>query len=585
MEKFGIPHQIIFPTNYGVDFYSDCLYTSRKLFRSKPERVKKFREASIKGWEYALENPEEIAHLIISKYNSAKTIDHLVYEAKVIKTLINPDFIEVGHINSWRWQKIAEYLYQHGITDKIPGIENFLYNSNASNSALWLKIIISTVAIALILGALIILIHFRLSLTIEKRTKRLNNLVKQLEEQNTESKRINVDLIRNQEIAKESEEKRFQFITKLINELRVPIISLIDLTEQLCKPNISGEKKQAVSSRIVYHSKLINEFVNDITAISEIDSESKSSAYKRINIKSFLEGTLNDVRKNFSSSNTYSISLNLSYLLQNDEQEIFVDLDKMQRVIAKLVSNAIKFTESGFIEIGCEQDSPVSIVFWIKDSGVGVEPDLANRINTFFSGSTKNNNSDIVGLGLWVCKNLVRQMRGSIWIDTNFNLENEEKKGCKFIFKIPAIYVDKINFDHPQSQLSINHSLASLNRIKDKNILVFDKHFTNYNLIKILLKGTGCNLYYAENVLDTSSILRGFKEIDMVILNAVNLSAETQYAAEQIKKIKSSLPILAHVTYEVSDKKPFSALGFIDVIQINANPDKLLYLIAKHLLD
>ncbi len=110
LKKKGIPYVIINPLSYGIDFYGDCLYTSEREVKEHPERTAKFLEASLRGWEYAMANTEEIIALILSKYDVEKrgvTRDRLRFEAEAMHRLILPELVEIGHMNPRRWERMA----------------------------------------------------------------------------------------------------------------------------------------------------------------------------------------------------------------------------------------------------------------------------------------------------------------------------------------------------------------------------------------------------------------------------------------------------------------------------------------------
>ena len=81
LKEAGVPVIVINPATYGTDFYSDILFTSADLVRNHPDRVKRFRAASLRGWIYAMQNQEEIVDLILNKYKSGKTREHLQFES------------------------------------------------------------------------------------------------------------------------------------------------------------------------------------------------------------------------------------------------------------------------------------------------------------------------------------------------------------------------------------------------------------------------------------------------------------------------------------------------------------------------
>ena len=109
LEQLGIPYTLIKPQTYGMDFYGDVLFTRRELATGRPEVVEAFRAASMRGWRYALDHPDEIVDLILERYNTQlKTPERIAYEARALHDLINPEVIEIGHNNPGRWQHIAQ---------------------------------------------------------------------------------------------------------------------------------------------------------------------------------------------------------------------------------------------------------------------------------------------------------------------------------------------------------------------------------------------------------------------------------------------------------------------------------------------
>ncbi len=129
------PYSVIKPASYGIDFYGDCLFTSEKESDDNPDRVEAFKAASIKGWHYALHHPDELIHIIRTKYNSGKSVEHLRYEAKAIKKLILPDLVEIGHMNKGRWASIADVFMQFDMIPYDYDMEGFIYQPVASKES------------------------------------------------------------------------------------------------------------------------------------------------------------------------------------------------------------------------------------------------------------------------------------------------------------------------------------------------------------------------------------------------------------------------------------------------------------------
>ena len=128
LKQQGIEYTALNPRNYGVDFYSDILFTSEEEIKRHPERVEAFREASLEGWRYAMEHPQEIIDLLINKYHVSKSRAHLEFEAEAMQTLIFPDLMEMGHMNPWRWQHMAETFIKAGMVENDRLLQGFIYD-------------------------------------------------------------------------------------------------------------------------------------------------------------------------------------------------------------------------------------------------------------------------------------------------------------------------------------------------------------------------------------------------------------------------------------------------------------------------
>jgi diguanylate cyclase (GGDEF)-like protein len=152
LKQQGIEYVTIDPRKYGIDFYSDCLFTSYEELKNHPQRVKAFREASLRGWAYALAHPEETISVILHDYSKAKTRDHLRFEAQAIRKLMEPDLIQIGHMNPARWEYIAKTYQELGFGTSASIPKGFLYDPTAIEDNLWLYY---TLAITLVLLAAI----------------------------------------------------------------------------------------------------------------------------------------------------------------------------------------------------------------------------------------------------------------------------------------------------------------------------------------------------------------------------------------------------------------------------------------------
>lgn len=130
LKERGIEYTVLNPRNYGVDFYSDILFTSEEEIKNHPQRVKAFRQASLEGWNYAMNHQPEMIDLILKEYTTKKTKAHLEFEAKIIKSLMYPDIVDIGHMNPWRWQQMAKTFVEAKMAPNDRGLQGFIYESD-----------------------------------------------------------------------------------------------------------------------------------------------------------------------------------------------------------------------------------------------------------------------------------------------------------------------------------------------------------------------------------------------------------------------------------------------------------------------
>ena len=151
----GVSLNYISPRSYGVDFYEDNLFTTEDTAREHPDRTRRFRQASLQGWRYAMSNPAEIVDLLMTKYRCGKSRAHLEFEAQAMRELILADLVEIGHMNPGRWKHMAEIFVSLGM-GKERSFEGFLFDPQEESRArmrmlfVWLGIVASCAAFLLL---------------------------------------------------------------------------------------------------------------------------------------------------------------------------------------------------------------------------------------------------------------------------------------------------------------------------------------------------------------------------------------------------------------------------------------------------
>ncbi len=121
------PYQAFNPQSAGIDFYGDNLFTSEQEIADNPDRVKAFLDASLRGWQYAKDNYEDVIGLIYEKYSQEHSKSFLHFEANQMLPLLQPDLVNIGFMNPRRWEHIAKTYVSIGLLPEDFSLTGFLY--------------------------------------------------------------------------------------------------------------------------------------------------------------------------------------------------------------------------------------------------------------------------------------------------------------------------------------------------------------------------------------------------------------------------------------------------------------------------
>lgn len=160
LKNKNIEYNIIEPGAYRIDFYSDILFTSEAELKNHPQRVEAMRRATLKGWQYAMDHPDEIIELLKTKYQVEKTREHLRFEAEEMRKLIIPDLVQIGHMNPERWQHMADTFVKAGLVKNDNNFNGFIYDYRSDRIPRWvLPTLIFAVVITLLTFVIMLYMH------------------------------------------------------------------------------------------------------------------------------------------------------------------------------------------------------------------------------------------------------------------------------------------------------------------------------------------------------------------------------------------------------------------------------------------
>lgn len=175
LKKAGFQYHIYSPRSDGIDLYGDNLFTSEAVLKKFPERVARFRAASIKGWEYILSHPQE-AVAIVQKYAPEASAEKIQFEINQINPLIRSDLVAVGYMNEGRWSHAVDIYREAGALNADFDLKRFIYNPNPKKEMTWLYgSLVLTIIALIVIGGVVFYIN-RLNRRLQHSLKQVTHL-------------------------------------------------------------------------------------------------------------------------------------------------------------------------------------------------------------------------------------------------------------------------------------------------------------------------------------------------------------------------------------------------------------------------
>ncbi|MDK2979148.1 MAG: polar amino acid transport system substrate-binding protein [Bacteroidales bacterium] len=245
----------------------------------------------------------------------------------------------------------------------------------------------------------------------------------------TERKQAQDKLKENEAILQKLNIDKDLFISVLAHDLKSPFHSMLGFLELLSKNVYSYEIEKIESQvNIIYQSaQKVNNLLDSILIWAKSQSGKFLFEPKELNFRTICAEII-EILKQFA--NTKSITINY---LAPERLIVFADANMLKTVLRNLISNAIKFTnDGGRIDISAEL-TDVNVIVSISDNGIGLEPEILDKLfKVSHIQTTKGTaNESGSGLGLLYCKDFIEKHGGTIWV------ESKKGKGSTFRFTLP----------------------------------------------------------------------------------------------------------------------------------------------------
>ncbi|MBL7021496.1 MAG: PAS domain S-box protein [Nitrospinaceae bacterium] len=348
----------------------------------------------------------------------------------------------------------------------------------------------------------------------------------------------------NKELAKKDQLKSI-FLASMSHELRTPLNSIIGFTGIMLQ-GLAGKlsEEQQKQMRIVFNSaNHLLSLINEVLDVSKIEAGQMLLSYSEFQLEEIMEEVATTISPLANEKNLQ--------ILVNTTKGITLTSDRMRlkQILMNLMSNAVKFTLKGSVEIAAEVVNGDCLKVRVVDTGVGMDEDSFERLFMPFMqlGNSLIKQHEGTGLGLYITKKLVNLMGGEI------SARSKPAKGSEFAFSIP------IRFKHARGT----------------KILIIEDTEENFYLMKIILEKNGFEVIWAKTGAMGVNMAKKLKP-DLII---TDIQLPDINGMEVIKKIRafdriSVTPIIAVTSYAMAgDQRRILDAGCQGYIEKPINPD------------
>lgn len=388
-------------------------------------------------------------------------------------------------------------------------------------------------------------------------------------------------LINELNLAKDQAEKannaKSEFLSSMSHEIRTPLNAIVGFSQALAEEEISNEAKEEVNDIIMASENLL-EIVNGILDISKIEANKLEIVNTEYEPAKILE-ELVALSKARLGEKPIEFRTSFDPLLP---KTLFGDYMRIKQITLNLLTNAIKYTKTGYIEfrVSCIQKENVCrLIISVEDSGIGIQKEKIDKLFTKFErfDIEKNITIEGTGLGLAITKKLVELMNGKIVVQSIYG------QGSKFTVALDQQIV--LTPTVSTSEVLPKEDPIDLSLLVNKKVLIVDDNKINLKVASRLLKDYNIKTEEVDSGFECINRILQKEEYDLILLDDMMPKMSGVETLKKLKEISDfHTPTIALTANAISGmKEKYLKEGFDDYLSKPIDRKELNRVIRKFL--